>query len=164
MMVLQQRFDFCQPIFRQPECVFAHRVCPNRRGKTGIVFKSRHHMPMQMRHHITQTRQIDFARLQHRSHCRLHAVHGFHQNGAFIGGQIGHFRHMRAPNHTAKRRGFGFVLHGNHAQLGIFPQHRFPHRGAKWTIHRIAPKITIVTRFRQPEMFFVNETVGLDII
>jgi hypothetical protein len=59
-------------------------------------------MPVQMRHRVAEAGQINLVRLDQQSNGRFNGKDETHQMTSFRHRQIGHFPHMRAPNHPAE--------------------------------------------------------------
>lgn len=59
-------------------------------------------MPVYMRCHIAQTREVDFVYYKNLSQCSFHAKHRPHQLVSLFGGEIGKFLYVRIPDYAAK--------------------------------------------------------------
>ncbi|KAG1433524.1 hypothetical protein G6F57_022085 [Rhizopus arrhizus] len=88
-----------------------------------VAAPARNYMPVQVRHHVAQRRQIDLVRCQHRLLRFFHRIHGAHQQIAPVRGQAGHFRQVGVPDHT-REAGIVSIAHFDHAQVRATPQQR----------------------------------------
>ena len=79
---------------------------PNGHRKMPVIQETRDDVPMQVRDHISQTRQIDFVRMHQFSQCRLGGENHVHQALTLFGIQLGHFADMLVKNDAAKARIF----------------------------------------------------------
>ena len=72
-----------------------------------IVRIARNNVPMQMRRHIAESGQIDFKRCQDVAHSTFDCQDNAHAMRLIRGGKVGHFFHVRAPDHATKARIIG---------------------------------------------------------
>lgn len=74
---------------------------PDRIRKMDIVSKPWDHMPVQMRHLITQRGKIDFFRAHEFTQMLLHGEYHRHEMCTVRLRQVGHFLYMLLPDHAA---------------------------------------------------------------
>ncbi len=156
---LKQAFYLQRPILGQRHRVRSLRRRPNRCRKIGIVVETRHHMPMQVRHNVAETGQIDFGRCKYATHGRFHTVDHVHQFVTLMRRQVGHFGNVLLPDNAAKCRRVGFVVHGNHAQGIGLQQNIFVRRftnGARLVHYRILISAFTLKLRRMAERGYFN--------
>lgn len=86
-----------------------------------VAREARDEMPVQVRRHVAETREIDFVRREHRAQRLLDGEHDAHAMRALRGGKVGHFLDVGIPDDAAVT-GVIRVIHDNHAAKLVAPQ------------------------------------------
>jgi hypothetical protein len=87
----------------------AHGRHPDGRREMRVVSVARDDMPVQVRHDIAQTGDVDFRRRHRFAHGQFDLVQGFVEEQAVFLRQVVHLAHVIAPDHAAKARIAGVV-------------------------------------------------------
>lgn len=67
-----------------------------------VALVARNHMPVQVRRHISEAREVDFVRFKHAAQRLLNGQHHAHAVPPVGFRQIGHFPDMFIPDHAAE--------------------------------------------------------------
>src|SRR6185295_8135156 len=112
----------CQHVIRHR---LARRRGPSRRrpdriGKVRIVGEARDHVPVHMRHDVSQACKVDLVGPVELAQRRLAGEHRLHQPVTF--GEVGHFLDVAIDDHAQETR---IALHGgpHHAAEVVAPDH-----------------------------------------
>ena len=117
MRVSAGRFGFV--IWRV--CCCARRA-PDGIGKMFVVGKAGNNVPMHVRHHVSQLRQIDFIGLEMAPLQGFYQIYGAHQAATLGLIQIGHFLRVAIEDDACKCRVIG-LLRIDNAQECVAKQH-----------------------------------------
>ena len=81
-----------------------------------VVGETRNDMPMQMRHHITQSSNIGFVSLEHAQNKLFKQYNRIHTQDAIFTAQVRKLTHMVVPDQAQKPRIIG-IHRLNHTEL-----------------------------------------------
>ena len=87
-----------------------------------VVEESWYHVPMQMRHDVTETREIDLFRRKQFAQQSLDRIDDAHQPRALRLGEVRHFLGVGFQNHAAESGVIG-IAHEHHAREAVVPEH-----------------------------------------
>ena len=110
---------------------------PYRVRKMRIMLEARDHVPVQVRSHVAQAREIDFVRVKHFAQRRLDGQNDAHAMLLRGGWKVGHLLDMRIPDHAAKT-GIVGVINQHDAALAVTVKQRAAWIRAKLTRQRKA--------------------------
>jgi hypothetical protein len=86
-----------------------------------VVLPASNHVPVQVRHHVAETAQIDLLGLRDFAHAALDLPHHMHQMLAVGVVQVGHFSRVTVPDHAQEGRMIG-IARVDHTQPVVAPQ------------------------------------------
>ncbi len=92
------------------------RRCPDRLREVPVIPPARNHVPVQMRRHVAEAREIDLVRLVKGANRLLDAKQHVHQPYPFLFAEISHFAHMAVEDDAAEAGVVG-VTDGHDATL-----------------------------------------------
>ncbi len=105
---------------------------PDGTGECRVIHKSGNHMPMQVGHHVPQTRQVHFGRFQDPSESPFDTQDQIEQTGRLVGGEVRHLGHMTTVDHPTKSWVVG-IVHQHHPMLIVLEERGNRERPAKLT-------------------------------
>lgn len=118
-----RRAEFSTQVRRNRSGRGVAKACPpNRIGEVGVVSAARNHVPMHVRHHVAQARDVHLVGPDDVAHRFFRREHHVHQMAPVVGRKIGGFGDMAIQDDAAEAGVFAVVDQDDAGEI-VFVEH-----------------------------------------